>query len=165
MIAARLCCGRNGRVASWKRLANMPTCLIGMEACVGARHLSRKLKALGHDARTSPASAARHGRGKWPARCRGQSTRARVTWRARSQSLGKAECPDGCARRSRCCSRTLKRILKLDRLRLRGPTGARDDLLLAATGAAEASAQNGRELWWLGSASDAGSSSKCLVLL
>ena len=29
------------------RLANMPPCLIGMEACVGAHHLSRKLKALG----------------------------------------------------------------------------------------------------------------------
>jgi transposase len=24
------------------RLANMPPCLIGMEACVGAHHLSRK---------------------------------------------------------------------------------------------------------------------------
>ena len=29
----------------------MPPCLIGMEAsCVGAHHLSRKLKAFGHDA-------------------------------------------------------------------------------------------------------------------
>ena len=35
------------------RLANMPRCLIGMEACVGAHHLSRQLKALGHDARLS----------------------------------------------------------------------------------------------------------------
>ena len=33
------------------RLANLPPCLVGMEACVGAHHLSRKLKALGHDAR------------------------------------------------------------------------------------------------------------------
>jgi hypothetical protein len=33
------------------RFANMPPCLIGMEACVGADHLSRKLKALGHDDR------------------------------------------------------------------------------------------------------------------
>ena len=33
------------------RLANMQPCLIGMEACVGAHHLSRKLQALGHDAR------------------------------------------------------------------------------------------------------------------
>lgn len=37
------------------RFANMPLCLIGMEACVGAHHLSRKLKALGHDARLMPA--------------------------------------------------------------------------------------------------------------
>ena len=41
------------------RLANMPTCLIGMEACVGAHHLSRKLKALGHDARLMPAKYVR----------------------------------------------------------------------------------------------------------
>ena len=37
------------------RLANMPPCLIGMEACVGAHHLSRRLKALGHDTRLMPA--------------------------------------------------------------------------------------------------------------
>jgi transposase len=37
------------------RLANLRPCLIGMEACVGAHHLSRKLKALGHDARLMPA--------------------------------------------------------------------------------------------------------------
>ena len=36
------------------RFANMPPCLIGMEACVGAHHLSRKLKAFGHDARLTP---------------------------------------------------------------------------------------------------------------
>ena len=30
------------------RLANLPPCLIGMEACVGAHHLSRKLQLLGH---------------------------------------------------------------------------------------------------------------------
>jgi hypothetical protein len=33
----------------------VPPCLVGMEACVGAHHLSRKLKALGHDARLMPA--------------------------------------------------------------------------------------------------------------
>src|SRR6201995_1606629 len=33
------------------RLANMPACLIGMEACGGAPHLSRKLASLCHDAR------------------------------------------------------------------------------------------------------------------
>src|SRR5208282_1443677 len=41
------------------RLANMSPCLIGMEACVGARHLSRKLKAFGHDARLMPAKYVR----------------------------------------------------------------------------------------------------------
>jgi len=32
------------------RLANLPPCLIGMEACVGAHHLSRKLQLLQEDA-------------------------------------------------------------------------------------------------------------------
>src|SRR5919201_1135265 len=41
------------------RLANMPPCLIGMEACVGAHHLSRQLKAHGHDARLMPAKYVR----------------------------------------------------------------------------------------------------------
>ena len=42
-----------------ERLANMPPCLIGMEACVGAHHLSRKLNVLGHDARLMPAKYVR----------------------------------------------------------------------------------------------------------
>ena len=37
------------------RFANLPPCLICMEGCVGAHHLSRKLNALGHDARLMPA--------------------------------------------------------------------------------------------------------------
>jgi transposase len=41
-----------GQVAS--RLANMPPCLVGMEACVGAHHLSRQLLALGHDVKLVP---------------------------------------------------------------------------------------------------------------
>ena len=41
------------------RLANLPPCLIGMEACVGAHHLSRKLRGLGHDARLMPAKYVR----------------------------------------------------------------------------------------------------------
>jgi hypothetical protein len=41
------------------RFANIPPCLIGMEACVEAHHLSRKLKALGHDARLMPAKYVR----------------------------------------------------------------------------------------------------------
>src|SRR5450755_856087 len=41
------------------RLANIPPCLIGMEACVGAHHLSRKLASLGHEARLMPAKYVR----------------------------------------------------------------------------------------------------------
>jgi transposase len=46
-----------GQVA--ERFGNLPPCLVGMEACVGAHHLSRKLKALGHDARLMPAKYVR----------------------------------------------------------------------------------------------------------
>jgi len=44
--AARLVLDRSGRVARWTH--DLPTCrvLVGMEACVGAQHLSRKLKRL-----------------------------------------------------------------------------------------------------------------------
>src|SRR3954447_22245787 len=56
MVVAQSCCGRSGsRGQVETRFANMSPCLIGMEACVGAHHLSRKLKALGHDARLMPA--------------------------------------------------------------------------------------------------------------
>ncbi len=41
------------------RFSNLPPCVIGMEACVGAHHLSRRLKALGHDARLMPAKYVR----------------------------------------------------------------------------------------------------------
>src|SRR3982750_1269196 len=41
------------------RFANLPPCLIGMEACVGAHHLSGKLQMLGHDARLMPAKYVR----------------------------------------------------------------------------------------------------------
>lgn len=38
-----------------RRLANVPRCLIGMEACSGAHHIGRQLAALGHDVRLVPA--------------------------------------------------------------------------------------------------------------
>src|ERR1700752_3982537 len=38
-----------------RRLANVPCCLIGMEACSGAHHIGRRLEALGHDVRLIPA--------------------------------------------------------------------------------------------------------------
>jgi transposase len=41
------------------RVSNMPPCLVGMEACVGAHHLSRKLQSQGHDARLMPAKYVR----------------------------------------------------------------------------------------------------------
>jgi transposase len=41
------------------RLANLAPCPVGMEACVGAHHLARKLGALGHDARLMPAKYVR----------------------------------------------------------------------------------------------------------
>src|SRR4029078_11581659 len=41
------------------RFAIMPPCLSGMEACVGAHHLSRRLRALGHEARLMPAKYVR----------------------------------------------------------------------------------------------------------
>src|SRR5262249_11851044 len=48
--------GSRGQIEA--RLAAMP-CLIGMEAWVGAHHLSRELQALGHDARLMPAKYVR----------------------------------------------------------------------------------------------------------
>ena len=41
------------------RFANTLPCLVGMEACVGAHHLSRKLNSLGHNARLMPAKYVR----------------------------------------------------------------------------------------------------------
>src|SRR4029077_10227193 len=41
------------------RIAHPPPPLIGMEACVGAHHLARKLTAFGHDARLMPAKYVR----------------------------------------------------------------------------------------------------------
>jgi transposase len=38
-----------------QHLANIPPCLIGMEACAGAHHIGRQLQALGHDVRLIPA--------------------------------------------------------------------------------------------------------------
>src|SRR5881227_3401856 len=38
-----------------RRLANVPRCLIGMEACSGSHHIGRQLAAVGHDVRLIPA--------------------------------------------------------------------------------------------------------------
>jgi transposase len=41
------------------RLTIMPPCLVGMEACVGAHHLGRQLRTLGHEVRLMPAKYVR----------------------------------------------------------------------------------------------------------
>jgi transposase len=38
-----------------RRLANVPPCLIAMEACSGSHHIGRRLTALGHEVRLIPA--------------------------------------------------------------------------------------------------------------
>jgi transposase len=38
-----------------RRLANIPRCLIGMEACSGSHHIGRQLSARGHEVRLIPA--------------------------------------------------------------------------------------------------------------
>ena len=65
---------------------------------------------------------------------------ARDMARQIAKSRGRPHRRDGCARKVEMLFAHLKRILKLDRLRLRGPNGARDEFLLAAT------AQNLRKL-------------------
>jgi transposase len=69
------------------RLANLSPCLVGMEACVGAHHLSRKLQLLGHNARLMPAKYVRpYSKGQKndfrdAETCRrSQSSRSRLHW-------------------------------------------------------------------------------------
>src|SRR6516225_1038068 len=64
-------------------------------------------------------------RGKY----RAQSMRALATWRARSQDRGRATLRVGSAKRSRCCLRTSSAFS----VYVRGPNGARDEFILAAT--------------------------------
>jgi len=37
-----------------RRVANIPRCLIGMEACSGSHHIGRQLAEIGHDVRLNP---------------------------------------------------------------------------------------------------------------
>jgi transposase len=46
---------RLSRAKLTRRLINMTSCLIGMEACAGAHYVGRQLAALGHDVRLIPA--------------------------------------------------------------------------------------------------------------
>jgi transposase len=58
-----VCCDENGKVVKKKMLkrsqvlnyfANLPTCLVGMEACASAHHWARELGALGHQVKLIP---------------------------------------------------------------------------------------------------------------
>jgi transposase len=40
---------------SERRLANVPRCLVGLEAGCGSHHIARQIRALGHDVRLIPA--------------------------------------------------------------------------------------------------------------
>jgi transposase len=51
-IVLRLKCSR---AQLERRLANIPSCLVGMEACSGAHYIGRQLAGLGHDVRLMPA--------------------------------------------------------------------------------------------------------------
>jgi transposase len=42
-----------------QRLANIPPCLTGMEACAGAHHIGRQLQVMGHDVRPIPTQFAK----------------------------------------------------------------------------------------------------------
>ena len=55
-----------------------------------------------------------------------------ATWRARSQDR-EGHSSRRLRKKIEMLFAHLKRILKLDRLRLRGPNGARDEFILAAT--------------------------------
>ena len=46
---------KNSREQLERRLANLPRCLIDMEAYSGSHHIGRQLEALGHDVRLIPA--------------------------------------------------------------------------------------------------------------
>ena len=75
------------------RFANMPPCLIGMEACVGAHHLSRQLLALGHDVKLIPARYVKpflkgHKNDFRDKVYSGQSMAPRLALRERSKALG-----------------------------------------------------------------------------
>ena len=63
-----------------------------------------------------------------------------MTWRAQIAKSWEGRVSRRLRKKVEMLFAHLKRILKLDRLRLRGPTGARDEFLLAAT------AQNLRKL-------------------
>ena len=96
-------------------------------------------------ARSSRAAARR----RQPARSCARSTRARATWPATSPRPSEGRRPARQRKKVEMLFAHLKRILRLDRLRLRGPNGARDDRLVPRarrSAAAHPAAATGSEL-------------------
>jgi hypothetical protein len=86
------------------RLANLPPCLIGMEACVGAHHLSRKLTSLGHDTRLMPTKYVRpYSRGTTSAMLRRSPRRCSAAG-ARNSLTGHYLVPRASCRSGTCAS-------------------------------------------------------------
>ena len=86
------------------RLANTPPCLIGMEACVGAHHLSRKLQALGHDARLMPAKYVRPYSCLSVAPCSDPSRRGLATLEQEAKQTRRPALTAPCAWRASTCA-------------------------------------------------------------
>src|SRR5437660_11347997 len=78
-----------------RRLANIPRCLIGMEACSGAHYIGRQLAALGHDVRLIPAQYVKPFLKGQP-----YSGRPCTSWRSRRQSRWTCWLCIACARAS-----------------------------------------------------------------
>jgi transposase len=58
-----------------RRLANIPRCLIGMEACLVSHHIGRQLAAVGHNVRLIPGAIREAVPQRAPRRCRCRSLR------------------------------------------------------------------------------------------
>src|SRR3954452_13399444 len=82
---------------------------------------------VGRRARSNPVAAQKNRLARSSAR----STKGRGTWPAKLPKPKPTEPP--ARKKVEMLFAHLKRILKLDRLRLRGPNGARDEFHLAAT--------------------------------
>jgi transposase len=82
----------------------LPPCLVGIEACASSHHWSRELRALGHTVRLMPPAYVK----PYVKRHKNDAVDAEAICEAvtRVNNLGKAGYRGGCARKSRCYSRT-----------------------------------------------------------
>ncbi len=92
---------RYGRTGLVRWLANLPPCLIGMEASSGAHHLARTLQGQGHAVRLLPGQAVKPFRGA-------MKTTPRTRWRLPRPRTGRGYGPcRSRARRSWMCKRSI----------------------------------------------------------